>query len=501
MGVSPSSIALPLSGREFPDRTIASKYLPDWLTAKKKDDQKRLGFSSSHWCIANKCYNFTPWIDKHPGGQYWIKITQGLDCTGLFETHHPSMNYNQIFKSLDKYFVCNVKNEIKNDKYYYNTFTFDPNKSHYNQLRDLVYKQLINTNKTSNKRIWNLPNIKMHILSFFALLLFLIGFIYLCLNPSIVSAIICGICLHPLIGVAHNFAHQAENKGIFGIETYWQYVIYFTLSRIDILRIHHILSHHTDINLNSDVEVYLTEPLVYFMSNQPTNSIFVYIYSPILFFIAPPLLHIPTLIISILKHNFKWYYLIPLMELMVIYFMNYNIGIYYCILYWTIIHGVMSLIVVIVATPIHRSDFCWSEGDINGTKDFVEHCLLTTKDYYTDCGLIASLFGFQTFNDHRIHHLFPTLDASKVSQIKSVLKEYCLKQDELKKYFQHQYGLGQLFVGFLRHTADEAYIAVFSNYEMCISCSCLDIHFPLALQSCESNIDCDKSKSIGTLTW
>ncbi len=112
----------------------------------------------------------------------------------------------------------------------------------------------------------------------------------------------------------------------------------------------------------------------------------------------------------------------------------------------------MSLIVVIVATPIHRSDYCWSEGDINGTKDFEKHCLLTTKDYYIDWGLIASLFSFQTFNDHRIHHLFPTLDdASKVSQIKFVLKEYCLKQDKLRKYFQHEYGLGQLFLGYLRH--------------------------------------------------
>ena len=103
-----------------------------------------------------------------------------------------------------------------------------------------------------------------------------------------------------------------------------------------------------------------------------------------------------------------------------------------------------------VSTPIHRSDFCWTKGDGGGTKDFLEHVLLTTQDYYLDCGLLPSLFMFDTFNDHRMHHLFPTLDVSRVRTVKPVFERFC-RDNGLGRHFRQRFGLGELFMGLLRY--------------------------------------------------
>eukprot|EP01084_Bolivina_argentea_P161676 281437_1 len=131
------------------------------------------------------------------------------------------------------------------------------------------------------------------------------------------------------------------------------------------------------------------------------------------------LFHIVSVLDTYKHSDLKWYHMIPLMELIILILFNYgDVSVFYMIFYWMIMHGTTTCIAVIVSTPIHRSDYCWTEGDGNGTKDFLEHILLTTQDYYTDFGLSASLFMFDTFNDHRLHHLFPTLDASKIPILK-----------------------------------------------------------------------------------
>ena len=262
-----------------------------------------------------------------------------------------------------------------------------------------------------------------------------------------------------MVGVGHNFLHQADNKGFLGIETYWRYVVNLSLYDLYEFRVHHAISHHTYINLDCDLEVSAIEPIVNFMTNAQTNYIFVYLYAPIFYFFLPFLLWTQRMIFDIfIERTFVFLHHIPLIQLLI--FLYFNIGknddkyqYSFWNLLWSyyIMHGVTSIIVTIVSFPIHRSDYCWTEGDNNGTKDFVKHVLLTTVDYYVDCGIIASLFGFEMFNDHRIHHLLPTLDASKIEQIRPMIVEYC-KKDELKKEFRKDgYGLGKLIVGMLRN--------------------------------------------------
>lgn len=40
------------------------------------------------WRINDGIYDFTDFIEKHPGGEFWIRETRGTDITEAFEAHH-----------------------------------------------------------------------------------------------------------------------------------------------------------------------------------------------------------------------------------------------------------------------------------------------------------------------------------------------------------------------------------------------------------------------------
>eukprot|EP01084_Bolivina_argentea_P200159 342311_1 len=315
MGTKPSVIEKPLSGRLFPNRQRMNGNVDDWLALKKRNDQKRLGFDPNLWCIRDKCYDLTKFLNKHPGGISWLNITRGMDATGIFETYH--LNINHVESMLSKYYVTDIKNKPDNNNDTHQ-FNWNKNTSHYHKLRTKVYQTLINNNKKHQKslvnRKWNIPNYKMHILAFIALLIWLISFYFLVLSPSIYRALIAGFCLHPLVGIGHNFLHQADNKGIFGIETYWRYVVNLSFYDVYEFKVHHAISHHTWINLDCDLEVSALEPIMNFMTNAPTNFIFIYIYGPIFYFFLPMLLMLQRLITDVVKLRFIWYHYLPLIE-------------------------------------------------------------------------------------------------------------------------------------------------------------------------------------------
>ena len=67
------------------------------------------------------------------------------------------------------------------------------------------------------------------------------------------------------------------------------------------------------------------------------------------------------------------------------------------------------------------SVYSWTEGCqplANARDDFGEHTVLSTEDYTVEADasllhLPKKLFLFASFNDHIIHHMFPTVDLSK----------------------------------------------------------------------------------------
>lgn len=55
------------------------------------------------WRIHNTLYDLSDFINKHPGGPDWLKMTEGHDITEAFFSHH--LNTNILESTLQKYRV------------------------------------------------------------------------------------------------------------------------------------------------------------------------------------------------------------------------------------------------------------------------------------------------------------------------------------------------------------------------------------------------------------
>lgn len=75
-----------------------------WLDAKRDDDNVENGL----WRIKNTLYNLDGFIEMHPGGADWIRMTKGHDITEAFIVHHIAME--KVEPLLAKY---RVKDTIK----------------------------------------------------------------------------------------------------------------------------------------------------------------------------------------------------------------------------------------------------------------------------------------------------------------------------------------------------------------------------------------------------
>lgn len=64
-------------------RDDALKGCKKWLDGKRIDDN-----AEGLWRVRDKLYDLTDFINRHPGGSDWLKVTKGVDITEQFETHH-----------------------------------------------------------------------------------------------------------------------------------------------------------------------------------------------------------------------------------------------------------------------------------------------------------------------------------------------------------------------------------------------------------------------------
>lgn len=54
------------------------------MDAKREDDNVEDGL----WRIDDTLYDLSDFIDRHPGGPDWLKMTNGHDITEMFYSHH-----------------------------------------------------------------------------------------------------------------------------------------------------------------------------------------------------------------------------------------------------------------------------------------------------------------------------------------------------------------------------------------------------------------------------
>lgn len=374
-----------------------------WLQGKKNDD----GVESKYWRIHDTIYDFEDWIKLHPGGEDWLLVTRGTDITEAFEAHHPSIEITK--KLLTKYEVKKTT-KPRNAPYTFNEGDF------YSVLRDRINPIL--------KKVGKGPSQKMKLISdslFFSF--FFLSFLSIYFQSYIIS-MISGILLGMLCISAHNYFHQGKNWRMF----------YFDCGMISSYewRISHALSHHLYSNTVQDVEVSALEPIFQFLPKE--NKTFmarfgVILYSNIIYWIILPLQYLIKWI-GIFKgkvklRNENFIVLIHLMLLLCFsYFINNSlISSYFC---WLFMHLSCSYWFVFIGLiAAHHHPDIWHHGDDlkYNSNDWGIRQMEAVKDRKDVTGnlfLVATMYG-----DHTLHHLFPTVDHSKLHYLYPVFLETC----------------------------------------------------------------------------
>lgn len=157
------------------------------------------------------------------------------------------------------------------------------------------------------------------------------------------------------------------------------------------------------------------------MRNQPTNSSLVHLYWHVFYFAILPTLNYSRVLLFPLffkAEKYRTQHFFPLLQLAVLLLLH-PMGVSWAsalnsFFLWWLMHGVSFLLLIIFSTPVHRSEHGWTEGCGGEVADFGKHTILSTHDYLSDeAPLWLKLFAFASFNDHVIHHCFPTVDLSR----------------------------------------------------------------------------------------
>uniref|UniRef100_A0A6B2L6R9 Cytochrome b5 heme-binding domain-containing protein n=1 Tax=Arcella intermedia TaxID=1963864 RepID=A0A6B2L6R9_9EUKA len=360
----------------------------------------------------------------HPGGEDWLLATQGTDCTESFQTHHLDFNYVQ--EVLKKYEVAGLAdNEPSRLSFKEDDF--------YCTLRKRVFEKVGKNHGPTQEMV--------NCIAFFTILWFL-SFLLVCYLKTIWSAILSGWLMLPIWGIGHNFFHQKD--------TPLRFILNITLTSSHEWRQSHAISHHHYPNSRLDAEVLGPESLfIYFCTSQKRSFVYKRL---ILFFLFPicsitfPIFFIKNLIFMALRlQAFRWEYYIPLLELLFLYISSGSLlSSTYLFL---AMHCTFSLMFIFITWTAHHDQDQWHDGDpLSGAdRDFGRFIISSTTDQSIDISLLLSLLLFSGLNDHRIHHLFPTIDRSRFNEIRTIYENTCMEfgiKTKEKPFYQ-------LFIGWM----------------------------------------------------
>ncbi|KAI8118036.1 Cytochrome b5-related protein [Lucilia cuprina] len=367
-----------------------------WIEGKRKDDE-----AEGLWRIYDSLYDFTDFIDKHPGGKFWIRETKGLDITEAFEAHHLT---SAPAKMIEKYKV----REAAKPRIY--TLTLHEN-GFYKTLKKRVAEKM--------KTIDNKPK---KISDAIHLGLLLSTFIFSMASAkydSLIFMALAGAALVWTTVVSHNYFHKRDN---------WQmYAFNLSMMNFTAWRISHSLSHHIYPNSYIDLELSMFEPLLCWVPSPHIKSKMMryvsWVTEPFAYMIAFFLQLLTRIFYSLRKTNILYWHDLICLSLPLSMYLCSNYSIFWCLRQWIFITAIASFsFCVIGLNAAHHDPEIFHEGDANREdRDWG----LYQVDTIIDRGdLKGSQFLVLThFGDHVLHHLFPTLDHGILPQLYPVLYE------------------------------------------------------------------------------
>uniref|UniRef100_T1P9A8 Cytochrome b5-related protein n=1 Tax=Musca domestica TaxID=7370 RepID=T1P9A8_MUSDO len=365
-----------------------------WLKGKRVDDE-----AEGLWRINDGIYDFTDFIEKHPGGEFWIRETRGTDITEAFEAHHLT---SAPSKMIEKY---KVRDAVKPRIY---TLTMHEN-GFYKTLKRRVAEKL--------KTIDNSPKQRSDLIHLGLLVsIFLFAIASARLN-SLLFLALAGTALVWTCVTAHNYFHRRDN---------WR-MYTFNLSMLNFCswRVSHAMSHHIYPNSYLDLELSMFEPLLCWIPNPHIKSMMMryvsWITEPFAYAIAF-FLQMATRIYYSLTHTniMYWHDLIPLTIPLSIY-LGSDWPLMLCLRQWLYMTAIASFAFCVIGlNAAHHDPAIYHEGDANREdRDwglFQVDTIIDRGDLKKSQFLVLTHFG-----DHALHHLFPTLDHGILPQLYPIL--------------------------------------------------------------------------------
>lgn len=160
-----------------------------WIKNKRMDDN-----AEGLWRVHDKLYDLKSFIQHHPGGTGWIEMSEGLDITEQFETHHISSRAEEVLR---KFYV---REALKPRNY---KITFE-REGFYKTLKCRVAKKLqdigIKSQNTSSRFYCDMV---------LAVLVF--SFFLASHDRNFATMIFAAITLMLQTAISHNFIHQKDN--------------------------------------------------------------------------------------------------------------------------------------------------------------------------------------------------------------------------------------------------------------------------------------------------
>ncbi|KAF5308056.1 hypothetical protein FQR65_LT06431 [Abscondita terminalis] len=400
-------------------------------TRKWIEDKKKIDDLDGLWRIHDNLYDVTNFINKHPGGKFWLETTKGMDITEAFESHHIKSDAPEMI--LQNFFI---KKATK------------PRTSPYTLYENGFYKTLKTRVRTALK---TLPKDSHKMTNLYIDLLFISTFLFAWLGTALsmypilmLSSICCGLT----ISATHNYSHQRDNFRMFYSE--------FFLFRAREFRIIHVLSHHAFPNSRLDLQLTIALP---FLNLFPEKKSFVLKY---LSWITCTFIIFPFIIIIfnaisfvdnfIQRQNFNigMPFVLPLS----MYYFNNNQTLLTTIAMWQLILVMGNAIFATTAFTIsHIHPNLYTEGDAirpTGELDWGINQLDTVYDRPEIKG--NDFLTLVTFGDHAVHHMFPTIDHAYLKYLNPIF-EKTLREFNIKNI--NMTNTADVYIGFFRQAARE----------------------------------------------
>lgn len=387
-----------------------------WLRGKQVDDG-----AEGLWRVHDDLYDLSNWVKNHPGGSEWLTLTKGTDITEAFESHHLSLTAAHLLK----HFHVRRATTPRNSPYTFHEDGF------YLTLKRRVREQLKNspTGPTFSSTLI------IDALCVGALFLAVVA----AASSSYITGALSGFLLALTVIAAHNFFHQKDNFRMY----------YFDLSLMSSRdwRISHALSHHLYPNSLLDLELSLFEPIFQFLPD-PSKKWWAR-YGPMLY--APLIysgMYISQIVMRLvlvrkgymdsLRKEDAISLVIPGLMLL---FSGCNFASAVCMWLWIILVSSFFFGTISLNGAHHHPDI-FHDGDAPRVdRDWGLSQLDTVRDRPA---VAKSLFlALTNFGHHTLHHMFPTIDHSRLPQLYPVFSRTC---DEFGVHFP-QHTVVELYKG------------------------------------------------------